>query len=231
MTHPSTFLLTKATLSLQVPLMDGGSGIFVLNRLRLAESDKRVSISHFAQLFASKLGVNPDVLRKTLWGDYYYHSKSKRIFKGAQAKGKKPLFVQFVLENVWAVYDAVLISRNKEKIEKIVNSMKLKISARDSRHGDSRIHLQAICFQWLPLSKSVLSMIVHHLPNPKCVPRDRIEKLLCSGVRTLNSFPLETQQLIQDFEKCSSDYSAPVIAFVSKMFAVSKENVTQSRPT
>ena len=28
-----------------------------------------------------------------------------------QAKGKKPLFVQFVLENVWAVYDAVLINR------------------------------------------------------------------------------------------------------------------------
>ena len=28
-----------------------------------------------------------------------------------QAKGKKPLFVQFVLENLWAVYDAVLANR------------------------------------------------------------------------------------------------------------------------
>ena len=29
-----------------------------------------------------------------------------------QAKGKKPLFVQFVLENMWAVYDAVLLNRS-----------------------------------------------------------------------------------------------------------------------
>ena len=29
-----------------------------------------------------------------------------------QAKGKKPLFVQFVLENLWAVYDTVLVNRS-----------------------------------------------------------------------------------------------------------------------
>lgn len=29
-----------------------------------------------------------------------------------QAKEKKPLFVQFVLENMWAVYDAVLLNRS-----------------------------------------------------------------------------------------------------------------------
>ena len=56
-------------------------------------------------------GVRADVLRKTLWGDFYLNAKAKRIYKGAQARGKKPLFVQFVLENLWAVYDAVLINR------------------------------------------------------------------------------------------------------------------------
>ena len=28
-----------------------------------------------------------------------------------QSKGKKPLFVQFVLENIWSVYDAVMVRR------------------------------------------------------------------------------------------------------------------------
>ena len=69
------------------------------------------SIGNFAEMYASKLGIKADILRKTLWGDYFLHSKSKRIFKGAQAKAKKPLFVQFILENIWAVYDAVFISR------------------------------------------------------------------------------------------------------------------------
>ena len=67
-----------------------------------------LSISDFAKIYGSKLGINESILKKTLWGDFYLHTKSKRIFKGAQAKAKKPLFVQFVLENLWAVYDAVL---------------------------------------------------------------------------------------------------------------------------
>lgn len=28
-----------------------------------------------------------------------------------QAKGKKPLFVQFVLDNIWSLYDAVVTKR------------------------------------------------------------------------------------------------------------------------
>ena len=66
------------------------------------------SIDDFARMYSSKLGINEGILKKTLWGDYYLHAKSKRILGGAQAKAKKPLFVQFVLENLWAVYDALV---------------------------------------------------------------------------------------------------------------------------
>ena len=92
--------------------------------------------------------------------------------------------------------------------------MNLKISARDARHSDARIHLQAICSQWLPLPKAVLctmdvltatsyhlfliiAMVITHLPNPRDLGRDRIEKLMCSGLQTLDSFPAETQKLAQ----------------------------------
>ena len=68
-------------------------------------------ISDFAAMLSAKLGIKTGALQKTLWGDFYLHSKTKRIFKGAQAKSKKPLFVQFVLENLWAVYDAVMVRR------------------------------------------------------------------------------------------------------------------------
>ena len=42
------------------------------------------SIKTFANIYANKLGIKPDVLKKTLWGDYYYNAKTKRIMKGAQ---------------------------------------------------------------------------------------------------------------------------------------------------
>ena len=31
--------------------------------------------------------------------------------KGAQEKAKKPLFVQLILENIWAIYDAVAVRK------------------------------------------------------------------------------------------------------------------------
>ena len=65
-------------------------------------------IDKFADLYSSKLGISKRILMKTLWGDYFLNAKAKKIFKGAYAKGKKPLFVQFVLENLWTMYEAVL---------------------------------------------------------------------------------------------------------------------------
>jgi ribosome assembly protein 1 len=69
------------------------------------------SIEDFAKLYAEKLGVNEKVLQKTLWGDFYLNGKTKRVMKGAQEKAKKPMFVQFVLENLWAVYDTVVVRK------------------------------------------------------------------------------------------------------------------------
>ena len=66
------------------------------------------SIHEFADIFSKKFGVKSEILAKTLWGDFYLNTKSKRIMKGAQGKGKKPLFVQFILESLWTVYDAIL---------------------------------------------------------------------------------------------------------------------------
>lgn len=69
-------------------------------------------IGKFAQLYAAKLGINEEKLKKVLWGDYYLDPKSKRVIGYKHLKGRalKPLFVQFVLDNVWAVYDSVVLN-------------------------------------------------------------------------------------------------------------------------
>ena len=41
-------------------------------------------VSEFAAQYSSKLGVRPDILHKTLRGDFYLEVKTKRIKKGAQ---------------------------------------------------------------------------------------------------------------------------------------------------
>ncbi|XP_075860813.1 elongation factor-like GTPase 1 isoform X2 [Microcebus murinus] len=151
-------------------------------------------IEHFAKIYSQKIGIKKEVLLKTLWGDYYINMKAKKIMKVDQAKGKKPLFVQLILENIWSLYDAVL-KRDKEKIDKIVTSLGLKIGAREARHSDPKVQINAICSQWLPISHAVLAMVCQKLPSPLDITAERVEKLMCTGSQTFDSLPPETQAL------------------------------------
>ncbi|XP_060115780.1 elongation factor-like GTPase 1 [Heteronotia binoei] len=186
-------------------------------------------IEHFAKLYSQKIGIKPSILLKTLWGDYYLNTKAKKIMKSDQSKGKKPLFVQLVLDNIWSLYEAVM-KKDKEKIDKIVSSLGLKISARESRHTDPKVQLNAICSQWLPISQAVLSMVCNKLPSPLDITVERVEKLMSVGVKAFDSLPQETQDLKDAFMKCSSEETAPVIVFVSKMFAVDAKTLPQNKP-
>ncbi|XP_022525240.2 elongation factor-like GTPase 1 [Astyanax mexicanus] len=187
------------------------------------------SIHQFAQIYCQKMGIRSEVLQKTLWGDFYINPKAKKIMKGAQSKGKKPLFVQLVLDNIWSLYDAVVTRRDKEKVEKIVASLGLKVMARDLRHSDPKVLLSAICSQWLPLSQAVLSMVCERLPSPSEMSAERVERLMSVGTRRFDSLPEKTQQLKQAFLDCVSEDSAPVIVFVSKMFAVDSKALPQNK--
>jgi ribosome assembly protein 1 len=69
-------------------------------------------VGHFAQLYSAKLGFKEANLRRVLWGDFYLDPKTKKVISHKHLRGRplKPLFVQFVLENIWAVYDAVVMN-------------------------------------------------------------------------------------------------------------------------
>ncbi|KAM9838070.1 elongation factor-like GTPase 1 [Aulostomus maculatus] len=188
------------------------------------------SIQQFAHIYSKRMGIKEEVLLKTLWGDFYLNPKAKKIMKGAQAKGKKPLFVQLVLDNIWSLYDAVVTRRDKEKVAKVVTSLGVKVIARDSRHSDPKVLLSAICSQWLPVSQAVLSMVCEKLPSPLDIAPERVEKLMSVGTRRFDTLPDQTKQLKSAFLQCSSNENAPVIIFVSKMFAVDTKALPQNRP-
>lgn len=69
-------------------------------------------VGKFAQIYAVKLGIKDKNFRTVLWGDFYLDPKTKRVisYKHLRGRALKPLFVQFVLDNIFAVYDAVLLN-------------------------------------------------------------------------------------------------------------------------
>ena len=61
-----------------------------------------------------------------MWGDYYFDPKRKKIFKTQFHSKAKPMFVQFVLESLWRVYEA-FNDKDTEKIQKIAKTLKIPL--------------------------------------------------------------------------------------------------------
>jgi ribosome assembly protein 1 len=187
------------------------------------------AIKDFARIFSNKLGFSEKVLSKTLWGDYYLNSKSKRIMKGAQEKAKKPLCVQLILDNLWTLYDTVVVRKDKIQVVSMVEKLNIKLTTRDLHHNDPKAQLHAICTQWLPLAKSCLNVICEKIPAPHKLSCEKVERLI-SGMDEYSSMPEETQNLKEAFLLCRSDEQAPVIIFISKMFPVDKKSLPENKP-
>lgn len=66
------------------------------------------TIRQFASLYEKKLGIKRTAMEKVLWGDFYLDPKTKKVLAQKHLKGRslKPMFVQLVLEQIWAVYQA-----------------------------------------------------------------------------------------------------------------------------
>ncbi|CAK1542205.1 unnamed protein product [Leptosia nina] len=184
----------------------------------------------FAKLFSNKLGVKEELLRKVLWGDFYLNSKTKRFMKGAQEKAKKPLFVQVVFDNLWNIYETIILRNDKMKVPVICEKLGIQLTTRDLRHTDGRVQLQSLMMQWLPLSQTVLDMVCTKLPSPKEILPEKVEKLMCSRIRDFDSYPDETKKLKDDFLACDSSNNRPLIIFISKMFSVERSSLPENKP-
>lgn len=66
------------------------------------------TVRQFASMYEKKLGIKKNVMEKVLWGDYYLDPKSKKVLAQKHLRGRnlKPMFVQLVLEQIWAIYQA-----------------------------------------------------------------------------------------------------------------------------
>ena len=170
----------------------------------------------FARLYAEKLGCSEKALKKGLWGDWFYHPKSKRIVgKKLNPNGKlKPLFVQCILDPIWKLYDAADEYYTGDRdLPTLAKSLKLtNISEKDLMQSNKRMTLLAIMRSWLPLSSAILEMVVHSLPNPVEAMPFRIERLLSPSDSKMAAY--------DDILKCKKSSDATTVVFISKMVAV-----------
>lgn len=187
-------------------------------------------ISHFAEFYASMFGASTTALLKGFWGPRYYNPKKKMIV-GKKAmegvsKDPQPMFVEFVLKPLWQVYQAAL-DGNRDRgmlmLQKVIEKFKLSVPPRELQNKDMKVVLQAVMSRWLPLSETVLSMVVKCMPDPVSAQSFRISRLLPKRKAVVDDNPevvAEAEHVRRCIEACDSSAEAPGVAFVSKMFAV-----------
>ena len=93
------------------------------------------------------------------------------------------------------MYDAVYTRRDPSMTEKILNSLNIKLPARDLNYTEAKGPLRSLFLQWLPLGKNLLDMCVDLLPSPLEITSEKVEHLICSKLKSFKHLPKQTQEL------------------------------------
>ncbi|ODV88859.1 hypothetical protein CANCADRAFT_32310 [Tortispora caseinolytica NRRL Y-17796] len=168
-------------------------------------------------MYEKRMGMKRETLMKVLWGDYYMDPKTKRVLPGSKLPAKKklsPLFVSFILDNIWAVYKATFINRNDETIQKIISTLNLRVLPRELRTSDNKALLNVMMSRWLPLASCVLLSVADKIESPAQAQHRRLSYFL-ESVAEASKIPLDIRAAI---EKC--DRAGPVISYISKVLTI-----------
>lgn len=189
------------------------------------------TVRQFASLYEKKLGIKRSVLEKVLWGDFYLEPKTKRVLGSKHLRGRalKPMFVQLVLDNIWAVYEATT-GGDKGKgdpamVEKITKSLSLTIPSHVLRSRDPRAIMTTVFSAWLPLSTAVLVSVIEHLPGPPAAQASRLPALIDASPGAKHVDPIVREAMVS----IKSSEDDPVVAYVSKMVAVPASEMPQNK--
>ncbi|KAI0911898.1 P-loop containing nucleoside triphosphate hydrolase protein [Ustulina deusta] len=189
------------------------------------------TVRQFASLYEKKLGIKRNIMEKVLWGDFYLDPKTKKVLGRKHLKGRnlKPMFVQLVLEQVWAVYQATMGGDHGKgdpvMLEKITKSLNITIPPQIARARDPRLLMTTVFSSWLPLSTAVLVSVVESLPSPKAAQAERLPELLGSSPGSDHIDPLVKDAMI-NFKPSHSD---PVVAYVSKMVSIPESELPENK--
>ena len=94
------------------------------------------TLKQFAELYAAKFGIDVDKMMKRLWGNEYYNPQEKK-WNTTGGKGWVRGFVQFVLDPIYKLFDAVL-KNQRDQIEKMCTALKIKLDAEGATRRASR---------------------------------------------------------------------------------------------
>lgn len=189
------------------------------------------TLRDIAQMFIGLVkDQNVEELKKKLWDFDYYTDAKGNILKGAIQKKKPNLFIVLAIKTISYIYNTLVVRREKEKTSTILEKLNIGRTTRDMFHNDAKIQIRAIMQAWQPLSLTLLHQIYFIIPPPNELPQRKIEYLLDTDKHFENDFLFNcmTKNMIPAFKDVCD--RSMTFCYVSKMFCVNKNNLSQNKP-
>lgn len=189
------------------------------------------TLNTFSEILSKKIGFKKDAITKMLWGDFYFNAKKKKVYTDSDlANNTKPMFVEFVLENIYKLYKMILVEKSAEKLEKAAKSINVVVSQKDlnSIEKNSKTLLKNIFRQWLPAAPTVIDVTIRHLPNPFQGCKNKLDILFPPYKISDHDYPLmpSLRKYLEQDGKYNSQEDSPTVAFISKMVPISRKNIS-----
>jgi len=173
------------------------------------------TLKQFAEMYASKFGVDVDKMMNKLWGENFFNAKTKKWSKNKDEDNKRS-FCMYVLDPIYMVFDAIM-NFKKEQTEKLMSKLTTAggklvkdVLKLEEKELEGKPLMKAVMRNWLPAGDAMFQMIVIHLPSPVTAQKYRAE-LLYEGPND--------DAACQGIMNC--DPNAPLMMYVSKMVPTS----------
>ncbi|EEY20828.1 elongation factor 2 [Verticillium alfalfae VaMs.102] len=193
--------------------------------------DERVKAAAEKDLYEKKLGIKRGIMEKVLWGSFYLDPKTKKILGPKHLKGRnlKPMFVQLVLEPIWAVYQATTGGDHGKGdpalLEKITKSLNLTLPPHIMRSRDPRLVQSAVFAAWLPLSTALLVSVIESLPAPPVAQAARLPEM----IQESPGGDHVSDDVKDAMVSSKTEKSDPIVAYVSKMVSIPESELPQNK--
>lgn len=169
------------------------------------------TLKQFAEMYASKFGVDIDKMMKKLWGENFFNPKTKKWSKSKEEDNKRS-FCMYVLDPIYMVFDAIM-NFKKDETAKLLTKLSTAdgkavkdLLKKDELEQEGKPLLKTVMRNWLPAGEAMFQMIVIHLPSPVTAQKYRAE-LLYEG-------PFDDAACM-GIKNC--DAEAPLMMYISKM--------------
>jgi len=173
------------------------------------------TLKQFAEMYATKFGVDTDKMMKKLWGESFFNPKTKKWSKEKSDDNKRS-FCMYVLDPIYMVFDAIM-NFKKEQTEKLLGKLTTAtgklvkdVLKTEEKELEGKPLMKCVMRNWLPAGDAMFQMIVIHLPSPVTAQKYRAE-LLYEGPHD--------DAACMGIKNCDPD--APLMMYVSKMVPTS----------